>query len=74
MIFSDPQYCTHDTKVDERPATIIRTTTTTPTLTTYEEYRKLSAQYRKSSSSSGASNESVNPDEQPFVKSHSSWF
>ena len=74
MIFSDPQYCTHDTKVDERPTTIIRTTTTTPTLTTYEEYRKLSAQYRKSSSSSGASNESVNPDEQPFVKSHSSWF
>ena len=74
MIFSDPQYCTHDTKDEESPATIISTTTTTPTLTTYEEYRKLSAQYRKSSINSGASNESVNPDEQPFVKSHSSWF
>ena len=32
MIFSDPQYCTHDTKDEERPATIISTTTTTPTL------------------------------------------
>ena len=74
MIFSDPQYCTHDTKDEERPATIMRTKTTTPTLTTYEEYRKLSAQYRKSSSSSGESNESLNPDEQLFVKSHSSWF
>ena len=68
MIFSDPQYCTHDTKDDERPDTIIRTTTT------YEEYRKLSAQYRKSSINSEAYNESVNPDEQTFVKSHSSWF
>ena len=82
MIFLDPQI-THDKTIPnkdlDRPATIFApptsgTTTTTPTLTTYEEYRKLSAQYRKSSSSSGASNESVNPGEQLFVKSHSSWF
>ena len=79
MIFSDPQH-THDTmkpNKDLDKSAIIETTTATPTLTTYEEYRKLSAQYRKSNSSSSSgvsSNESVNSGEQLFVKSHSSWF